>query len=370
VVVHVAAPALADADQSGQSVLDDGARVPAGTSRRLPDGELRFRRPNGQLVPDVPRVVDPGRHMMCRRTNEVMSETSPWKLGGLSVRELAGRVWREFWEHELLDRAAALAYYFLFALFPALLFLTALLGLLPGPALMDQLMGYVVRVMPPEAAAVVRRTLSQIVSGAGSGLLSVGAVAALWSGSSGMASAMTALNIVYGVSDHRPWWQRRLLAVTLTVGFSLFVLLALVLMVFGGHIGSVAAGWLGLGDVFTVLWNVVSILLAVVLALVGIALVYYFAPAAEQDWRWLTPGSTVCLVFWLAISLVLRVYVERVTDYNATYGSIGGVILLVLWLYLSSVVLLLGAEINSEIEHAAAERGEPSAKAEGQRRAA
>jgi len=158
--------------------------------------------------------------------------------------------------------------------------------------------------------------------------------------------------------------------VALTVGFSAFVLLALLLMVFGGRIGSMAAGWLGLGGVFAVVWDMVSISVAIVLALVGIALVYYFAPAAEQDWRWLTPGSTVCLVLWLAISLVLRVYVERVTDYNATYGSIGGVILLVLWLYLSSVVLLLGAEINSEIEHAAAERGEPSAKAEGQRQAA
>jgi membrane protein len=231
-------------------------------------------------------------------------------------------------------------------------------------------MGYVGRVMPPEAATIVQKTLSQIVSGAGGGLLSVGVVAALWSGASGMASAMTALNVAYGVSDHRPWWKRRLLAVALTVGFSLFVLLALVLLVFGGHIGSVAAGWLGLGDVFTVIWNVLSIAVAVVLALVGIALVYYFAPAAEQDWRWLTPGSTVCLVLWLAMSLGLRGYVERVTDYNATYGSIGGVILLVLWLYLSSVVLLLGAEINSEIEHAAAARGEPGGKAKGQQQAA
>jgi membrane protein len=299
-----------------------------------------------------------------------MSETSPWKLGALSVRELVGRVWRAFWEDELLDRAAALAYYFLFSLFPALLFLTALLGLLPGTGLIDQLMGYVGQVMPPEAATVVQKTVSQIVSGAGGGLLSVGAVAALWSASSGMGSAMTALNVAYGVTDHRPWWRRRLLAVALTVGFSAFVLLALLLMVFGGRIGSMAAGWLGLGEVFAVVWDMVGISVAIVLALVGIALVYYFAPAAEQDWRWLTPGSTVCLVLWLAISLVLRVYVERVTDYNATYGSIGGVILLVLWLYLSSVVLLLGAEINSEIEHAAAERGEPSAKAEGQRQAA
>ena len=300
----------------------------------------------------------------------VKTHLAPWNLGGLSVRELGSRVYEEIWEDEVLDRAAALAYYFLFALFPTLLFLTTLLGLLPGPDLMAQLMDYIRRVMPPEASGVVQKTLEQIVTGAGRGLLSVGVVVALWSGSSGMGSAMTALNVAYGVTDPRPWWQRRLIAVALTVGFAVFVLLALLLLVSGGKMSSVLAAHLGFGDVFAVAWTVISLIIAVLLALVGIALVYYFAPAVEQDWRWLTPGSTVCLLLWLCSSLALRFYVERISDYNAAYGSIGGVILLLLWLYLSSVALLLGAEINSEIEHAAAQKGERSAKAEGERRAA
>jgi membrane protein len=115
---------------------------------------------------------------------------------------------------------------------------------------------------------------------------------------------------------------------------------------------------------------VATIPLALFFALVGVAMVYYFAPAAEQDWRWLTPGSTFALLMWLAMSFGLREYVARFNTYNATYGSIGGVILLLLWLYLSSIVLLVGAEINSEIEHAAAERGAADAKAEGERQAA
>jgi membrane protein len=279
------------------------------------------------------------------------------------------RLWAEFWEDEVLDRAAALAYYFLFALFPSLLFLTALVGLFPG-ALMDTFMTYISQVVPPDAASMIRKTLEQVIAGAGSGVLSFGFVLALWSASSGMASVMSALNIAYGVDDPRPWWKRRLVAIVLTVGYSIFVILALAFMVFGPHLGSAAVARFGLGQLYATAWSLASIPLALLFALVGVALVYYFAPAVEQEWRWLTPGSTFTLVTWLAMSFALREYVGRFSNYNATYGSIGGVILLLLWLYLSSVVLLLGAEINSEIEHAAAERGAADAKAEGELKAA
>ena len=127
---------------------------------------------------------------------------SPWRLGGLSVRELARRVWQEIDNDELLDRAAALSYYFIFAMFPALLFLTTLLGLLPLPDLMERLMGYANRVLPGDAATLVQRTLDEIVQGARGGLLSIGALAALWAGSAGMGSVMTALNVAY--EAHEP----------------------------------------------------------------------------------------------------------------------------------------------------------------------
>jgi len=291
---------------------------------------------------------------------------SPWNLGGLSVRELARRVWGEISADEVIDRAAALAYYFLFALFPALLFLTALLGLLPLPGLMERLIAYVEQALPGDAASIVRRTLAEIEANARGGLLSIGALAALWAGSNGMASIMSALNVAYDVEDQRPWWKRRLLAVVLTTGFALFILSALILLVFGARIGRIVADALGLGSTFTVTWNVVSLVLVVFFVLVGIALVYYLAPAAKQHWRWVTPGSAVALVLWLAMSFGLRFYVASFTDYSATYGSIGGVILLMLWLYLTGVVLLVGAEINAEIEHAAAARGAVTAKAPGE----
>jgi membrane protein len=291
---------------------------------------------------------------------------SPWKLGGLGVGGLAKRVWAEFSEDEVSDRAAALAYYFLFALFPALLFLTALLGLLPIPGLMERLMDYISEALPGDAASILEKTLNEIMGGASGGLLSLGVLGALWAGSNGMASIMTALNVAYDVEETRPWWKAKLLAITLTLGFSGFILTALVLMVFGPKIGETVAGWVGLGEQFTFIWNIVSIPIVMVLVTIGIALVYYLAPAVEQHWRWVTPGSVVALVLWLVASLGLRFYVTNFANYNATYGSIGGVILLMLWLYLSGMALLLGAEVNSEIEHAAARRGAPDAKLEGE----
>jgi membrane protein len=296
-------------------------------------------------------------------------QPSPWNLGGLTIRELGRRVWKEIWDDEVTDRAAALAYYFLFALFPTLLFLTVLLGLLPLPGLMDRLLQYVDQALPGDAASIVRRTWIEINRGAGGGLLSLGVLTALWASSNGMASIMSALNVAYDIDDDRPWWKRRLLAILLTFGFAIFILAALVLLVFGPPIGAAVAGAFGLGSIFTSVWNIVNIPIVVFFVLVGIALVYYLAPAAEQRWRWVTPGSVVALALWLAMSWGLRLYVARFADYGATHGSIGGIILLMLWLYLTGVVLLIGAEINAEIEHEAARRGALTAKASGEQRA-
>jgi membrane protein len=294
---------------------------------------------------------------------------SPWNLGGLTVSQLARRVYDEIWADEVLDRGAALAYYLVFALFPTLLFLTALLGMLPLPGLMERLVGYAETAMPADAASVLRKTLAEIQRGATGGLLSIGALTALWAASSGMASMMSAVNVAYDVEDARPWWKRRLLALVLTFGFAVFILMGMALLVFGGKIGVVVATRFGFGDVFTTAWNVVSTALVVGCVLVGLALIYFIAPDVRQRWWWVTPGSAVAVVLWLALSFGLRLYVTNFGNYSATYGSIGGVILLILWLYLSAVVMLLGAEINAEIEQAAAERGAPTAKAEGQKAA-
>jgi membrane protein len=285
-------------------------------------------------------------------------QVSPWTLGGLSVRELATRVWAEIWKDELTDRAAVLSYYFVFALFPTLLFLTALVGLLPWRDLMARILGGAQEFLPADAASLLSRTLVEIQRGAGGGILSVGAVVALWGASRGMVSIITTLNVVYGVTSPRPWWRRQLVAVVLTVAFSVLGLGALVSLVLGEHIGRAVAAWAGLGGMFTAVWSLVQWPLGLLFTLTGIDLVYHFAPAVRQRWYWLTPGSVFAGAAWMGASLGFRAYVSSFADYNATYGSIGGVILLLLWFYLSSLTLLIGGEINSVIARAAAERGE------------
>jgi membrane protein len=268
-------------------------------------------------------------------------------------------VWTELGHREILDRSAAFSYYFIFALFPTLLFLTALLALLPMPLLLDRLMAHVRNVLPGEAGVLVQSTLDQVLQGAHPGLLSIGVAAALWAASSGMTSIMTALSV-----ESRSWWHQRVLAVGLTIVFSILSVIALVLLMFGQDLGEAIADQAGWGAVSKLTWLVVRWPVAMLLGLAAISLVYRLVPAPNQRWAWVTPGAAFAVVAWAAMSVALRFYVGYFASYNATYGSIGGVILLMLWVYLSGVALLVGAAINSEIARA----GSNALSAEGVRR--
>jgi membrane protein len=275
------------------------------------------------------------------------------RLGGLTLAELGRRVWSQIGDDEILDRAAALSYYFILALFPLLLFLAALFGIVPKSRLMDQLLDYLARGLPPDAAHLLERTVAEILRGARGGLVSLGAVAALWAASSGMASIMSALNVAYDATDARPWWHRRLLAVILTVVFSAFMLTAMVALVVGPEMATALVGVIGLAPDFTAIWTALRWPAALLLAFVGLGLIYYLAPAVRQRWSDVLPGSAIALMGWVAASMGLRLYVTNIANYNVMYGSIGGAIVLLLWLYLSGLMLLLGAEVNSEIAQAA-----------------
>jgi membrane protein len=277
------------------------------------------------------------------------------RLRGRSAREFGGRLWGRLTVDDMSTRAAALAYYFIFALFPALLFLTALLGLLPVPGPMDLLLRYFTRVLPPESAALVRRTLAQ----ASKGVLSLGAAVALWAASAGTVALMDALNVAHGATEQRSWWTRRFRALLLTFGLALFTLTALTLVIFGERIGEAVASAAGLGAIFSVAWWLLQWPVVVGCLLVAVLLVYRWAPAASPPLRRLAPGSTCAVAAWLAASSGLRVYVKHAGSYDATYGSIGGVILLMLWFYLSSLSLLVGAEINALLWQTGSRTGQP-----------
>src|SRR5215217_7107949 len=282
---------------------------------------------------------------------------NPWKLGGLTVKELARRIWHESQKDELLGRAAQLSYYVLLAVFPALILLTAAMGLLSVEEYMPELMEYLRDVLPQDVLSMVERFLHQVAEGSGVNVLSLGGLGALWASSSGVTAIMEALNVVYDVKvDSRPFWRVRLTAILLTIGLAGFVILSLTLVLYGQFIGTWVAELVGLGQAFTWAWNFLRWPLIICLMLLVVAVVYYVCPDIRQDWRWITPGSAFAVTMWVVVTLGFKLYVDNFGDYNKVYGSIAGVIVLMLWFYWSGMVLLIGGEINAEIEHAATEQ--------------
>ena len=299
----------------------------------------------------------------------MMAAESAWKLGGLTWKQLGKRVWREFNEDEILDRSAALSYYFLGALFPLMLVLFSVLGLLatPGSEVRQSIMNYASMVLPGAANALVQQTLDQIMEASGGGKISFGIIASLWSASAGVVGVMSALNVVYDIREWRSFTRVRATAIGLMLAMSVCIIVGLALALFGGGIAEWVGAHLGLGTAFVVAWKIVQWPIIVFAVLLSFAMLYYFGPSIrDQKWEWVTPGSVLGLGLWLLVSLAFKLYLNFYNSYSATYGSLGAVIILLLWFYVTGMSLLLGAEINSEIEHAAAEHGDSEAKARGE----
>jgi membrane protein len=295
---------------------------------------------------------------------------SLWGLGGLSWKDLGKRVWGEVQGDDVFGRSAQLAYYFLLALIPFLLFLTSVIGLVlgSGTGLRHSLFNYLSQVLPGDAFKLVDSTMYEVSAASGGGKVAFGILAALWAASSGMGAITDALNAAYDVKESRPWWRQRLTAVGLTVALSVLIITALVLVLYGGRIAEHVAGSYGLGGVFVTAWEVLQWPIVLAFMLVSFALIYYFAPdLREQEWTWLTPGSAVGVGLWLLVSFGFRVYLHFFNSYSKTYGSLGAVIILMLWLYLTGAAILFGGEVNSVIEDAAARAGAPDAKEKGEK---
>ncbi len=293
-----------------------------------------------------------------------------WKFGGLTPKELARRIWVEIYESDLLTRAAALAFYFLLALFPLLLFLVAMLGYFAeaGTTLRNNLLGYLSRIIPRSASALIYTTVEEITKNSGSGKLSFGLLAALWVASSGMGAIGDTLNAAYGVRESRSWWRTRLSAIGLTITLALLIIGALSLVLYGGEMGESIAAYYDQGTRFTTVWAIAQLPLILCFVMLSFALIYYFAPDLKhQKWYWITPGSLFGVALWLLISFLFRVYLRYFDRYSVTYGSLGAVIILMLWFYLTGAAILLGGKVNAEIENAAAEAGDMDAKLHGEK---
>jgi membrane protein len=295
---------------------------------------------------------------------------SLWGLGGMTWKDLGKRVWSEVQKDEVFGRSAQLAYYFLLALFPLLLFLTSVIGLVmgSGTGLRHSLFNYLSQVIPGDAFKLVDSTMYEVSTASGGGKVAFGILAALWAASNGMGAITDSLNVAYDVKESRPWWRQRLTAVVLTIALSSLIITALVLVLYGGRIAEHLAGGYGLGDLFVLAWKVLQWPIALVFMLVSFALIYYFAPdLRDQKWTWITPGSAVGVGLWLLVSFGFRIYLHFFNSYSKTYGSLGAVIVLMLWLYLTGAAILIGGEVNSEIEDAAARAGAPDAKEKGEK---
>ena len=291
-------------------------------------------------------------------------DTVPWKLGGLRAKQLAVRVWGQMNEDDVFGRAAELSYYFFLAVFPMLFFLVSLLGLIAhgNPELQERLMSFVAAVMPADAASLISKTLREIIQASSNTKLIVGLLAALWTAAGGMKAVMDMLNVTYDVKDDRPYWKSRGIAVLLTIAVSVLGIAALGLILYGPKLANAVFGD---EPVIAWAWKIAQWPVVVFFGLLSFALTYYFGPDVEHaKWRWISPGSVAGLVLWLIISFAFRVYLHFFNSYSATYGSLGAVIILLVWFYLTGAAVMTGSEINAEIEHAAAERGEPQAKPE------
>lgn len=279
------------------------------------------------------------------------STRSMWRLRGREWLTLARGVGHQISGDDILGRAAELAYFFLLSVFPLLLFLTTLLGYLAQGQLSAELFGYVSTLSPStDITALLRGTLLEITLERSGWKLWLGVAVALIAASSAVIAAGRVLNRAYRYPERRPWLGRIAVAVLVTAVFATLLGTVLAIFFFGEHFAVLFADLLGMDTVFGAVWTVVQGLAMLVLAVLGFDLVYNFAPAARPaDRVWLTPGAVFGVALWLGASQGFRLYLEFFGYYSRIYGSLGAVILLLLWFYLTGAAILIGGEINSEI---------------------
>jgi len=264
---------------------------------------------------------------------------------GTKPKQYVLNVWHRCREDDVFGGAAKLAYFFLLALFPLLIFLTSVIGFLPG--VQGSLLDGVARVAPPEAIKLVRETLSDVVSHRSEGLLSLGLIGTLWSASSGVASLMDALNKAHGAKETRPFLRRRLKAIALTLATALLVLGGSLIIMIGHRVGSWLEHVFDISSALALISTILGYLTGLVLLLMGIATLYYFGPDIKRAQRRVKHGAFFAASGIVIGSLLFSFYVRVGPSASATYGSLGAVVTLMLWLYLVGLALLIGGEINA-----------------------
>jgi membrane protein len=274
-------------------------------------------------------------------------------IKGFNVVPLAKKVVKEIGDDRIPSLAAETAYYFFFSLFPLLLFLTPILGLIGnGQQLMESMIDRLSANMPADTLSLLRRVLGEIItSSGGAGIMSIGVLLAGWSGSNIFGSLMGALNVAYDVSETRPWWKQQLIRIgTLLIAGGIMIF-ATVVFLDGERIAQWVGNLIGLGSAAVAAWSVVQLVLAVALLVALGAVVFKLLPNVHQRWSHVIVASAITTLLWIVATLIFRFYVQHFGSYNKTYGTIGGVIMLLTWMYYSMFVLLTGGELAAELHH-------------------
>ena len=248
-----------------------------------------------------------------------------------------------------LQMAAALAYYFVLSLFPALIFLSAVVAYLPVPDLFNQALALLARFLPADAMGLVQRVLADVVSPNKGTFLSLGILGTLWAASGGFAAMIEALNIAYDVRDDRPFWKTRPLAVGLAFLTGALLLIALPVMVVGPRFGEWLAGKVHLSGLFVLLWPFIHWTIAIGFTILAVEALYFLAPNVKQRLRATLPGAVVAVSCWIALSYLLGIYFRHFGNFNKTYGTLGAAVALMIWLYWTGFAMLVGAELNEEL---------------------
>ena len=278
------------------------------------------------------------------------ADLSPW--------DVIKRAVKSFLDDDMVTYAAALSYHLMLALFPFVIFMLTLLGALGLSEFFDRLLHQAQAALPPDAYELLARVIGEIRGQPREGLLSVSIIFALWAASTGMRSVMNALNVAYDVKETRPAWKRYPLSILYTIGLVAVVIATAAFRLIGPWAVQRFANQLGLTTVVTTLWTWLRWPVVALLLLLTIALIYYLGPNIDQPFRYVTPGSICAVIVWIVASLLFSVYVENFGNYGATYGSLGGMVVLLLYFFVSAAVLLLGAEINAAIHPAHGPRSE------------
>lgn len=266
-----------------------------------------------------------------------------------TTRKMSVIVYDELFRTRAFTMAAAMSYYFLLALLPLLIFFSALLGYLPIPRLFDQLLDILAVVVPPQAMHMVERILAQLLVPHRGGLLSFGFLGYIWTASGGFSALIDALNVAYDVDKPRPWWRDRLHALLLTFTTGFLVMLGLVLIIAGPHFGHFLTELFPIPKQFGEVWPLLRLVTVFVIFVVSVELQYYLAPNHKQRFMSTLPGALMAVSGIFLGSAGMGYYFAHLSNYNKMYGSLGAVIILMVWFYVMALFFIAGAELNAEL---------------------